>query len=232
MGESIKKPLNIGFLVFPTFQALDVFGPLDALNVLAQKTQLNLYLISSSLDPVSTKPSPSRADLNQFGSDFGESVLPTHTFETAPSLDVLFIPGGAGTRDQTHMAVYSEYIRTVYPSLQYVVTICTGAALAAVSGILDGRRATTNKRAWAFVSELGKKTHWIAKARWVEDGNIWTGAGVSAGIDVTYAWIAKVWGDDLAHEISTTMEYTRVLEWDSDPFSSVWSIEDVLPQSS
>ncbi|PVH71381.1 hypothetical protein DL98DRAFT_435278, partial [Cadophora sp. DSE1049] len=62
------------------------------------------------------------------------------------------------------------------------------------AGVLDGKKATMNKWAFYATSALGPKTHWVAKARWVVDGNVWSSSGVSAGIDVTLAWVASLWG--------------------------------------
>jgi len=140
-------PVNFGVILFPGFQALDVFGPLDALNILSQTQKMNLYIIAATLDPVSTKlPGPK-------GSDFGQSVVPTDTFETAPPLDVLIVPGGQGTRSP-EVSTAIDFIEATYPTLQYLITICTGSGLAARAGVLDGKRATTNKRAWKETTAL------------------------------------------------------------------------------
>ena len=89
-------PLAYGVVVYPGFQALDIFGPLDALNSLSLVYPLNLSVIAQTLDPVSTKPP---GTLGNPRSDFGQSITPTHTFSTAPVIDVLIVPGGIGTRD-------------------------------------------------------------------------------------------------------------------------------------
>ncbi|PKS09699.1 hypothetical protein jhhlp_004320 [Lomentospora prolificans] len=73
-----------------------------------------------------------------------------------------------------------DFIKTIYPNLQYLITVCTGASLAARAGVLDRRRATTNKRAWTFVTAFGPDVEWVSPARFVVDGNIWSSSGVSA----------------------------------------------------
>ena len=154
---------------------------------------MNLSIIASSLDPVSTKPT--LASINPHNSDFGQSVVPTHTLAQPPvSLDVLIIPGGMGTRT-TDVSELVTFVKRTYPQLQYLITVCTGAGIAARSGVLDGKRATTNKRMWKLTTEHGPKVNWIRHARWVQDGNIWTSAGVSAGIDVMFAFIKEVYGE-------------------------------------
>ncbi|RDW92398.1 hypothetical protein BP5796_01792 [Coleophoma crateriformis] len=220
------KPVNVGFVLFPGFQALDAFGPLDALNILSTKTKINLSILAATLDPVSTRLPGEQQ--NPFGSNCAQSVVPTHTFDNAPDLDVLFIPGGIGRREPDTVDQVSKLLVRLYPSLQSVITICTGAAIAAIAGILDGKKATTNKKSWSLVTPLGPKTHWVANARWVRDGKVWTGAGVSAGIDVTLAWIEEVWGEDMATDVTTVMEYNRAKDPSQDPFAPLYSITDVI----
>ena len=116
--------------------------------------------------------------MNSKNSSFWPKILPTHTFATAPELDVLLVPGGAGVRAPDVKNI-TDFIADRYPSLEYLITVCTGAGLAAKSGVLDGRRATTNKSAWSTVTAWGPNVNWIRQARWVVDGNIWTASGVS-----------------------------------------------------
>jgi putative intracellular protease/amidase len=119
-------------LLFPAFQALDVFGPLDALNGLSRNYSMNLYLISNSTDPVSTAPRV----MNAQNSNFSESIVPTHTFDDPPEkLDILFVPGGGGTR-APDLDRHIAYIRETYPSLQYILSVCTGSWLLARAGVL------------------------------------------------------------------------------------------------
>lgn len=87
-----------------------------------------------------------------------EFIQPTHTFDTAPAdIEVLIVPGGLGNRLPPAVPVV-DYIRKVYPSLRYLITVCTGSGLAARAGVLDGKKATTNKWAFGETSKLGPKT--------------------------------------------------------------------------
>jgi transcriptional regulator GlxA family with amidase domain len=220
-------PKNIGYVLFPSFDALDVFGPLDALNLLSLRRQLNLSLIAETLEAVSTKPRA--AAMNKFNSNFGESVLPTHTFAGPPDdLDVLFVPGGLGTR-APDLNTTIDFVRATYPSLKYLVSICTGAGIVARAGVLDGRRATTNKLSWNSTIVHGPKTYWVSHARWVVDGNVWSTSGVSAGIDGTLAWIEHVYGNDSANWLADGMEYQWHTDWRWDPFSDLYDLKDVPP---
>ncbi|RDB18457.1 Isonitrile hydratase [Hypsizygus marmoreus] len=212
-------PLNFGIIVFPGFQALDAFGPLDALNTLAFTLPLNLSIIAATLDPVSTKP-PSIPEIK-----FHQSIVPTHTFTTAPPLDVLIIPGGRGTVDPS-IQFAIDFVARVYPSLKYLITVCTGSGIAARAGVLDGRRATTNKLRWASIVELRPQVKWISHARWVVDGNVWTSAGVSAGLDVVFGFIAEVYGEQTAERLANHLEYKRHTDPSWDPFAELHGLTD------
>ncbi|KAJ5374858.1 hypothetical protein N7517_006864 [Penicillium concentricum] len=214
-SEGKSTPLRVGVVLFPGFQALDVFGPLDCINVLSWSHNVTMALLSSTLEPVTTKPPA-------FANAMGQSVVPTHTFATAPSLDLLLVPGGLGTRGSSPAIEEAiSYIKNVYPQLKYLVTVCTGSGLAARAGILDGKCATTNKMAWAEITALAVNVDWVPRARWVVDGNIWTSSGVSAGIDVILAWIEKVYGSEVARKISNSIEYTRHEDPSHDPFAGL-----------
>ncbi|KAJ6029318.1 uncharacterized protein N7446_011334 [Penicillium canescens] len=193
------NPLRIGVVLFPGFQALDVFGPVDCLNVLSWSHNLTLSLLSSTLDPVTTKAPISPVAL-------GQSLVPTHTFATAPTLDLLLVPGGLGTRIPCpEISDAIAYIRATYPSLKYLVTVCTGSILASRAGVLDGKRATTNKMAWATT---------VA----------YPGVRVSAGIDVTFAWIGDVYGEEVARRNANGMEYTPHEDSRFDPFAELYGL--------
>ncbi|KAL3469568.1 class I glutamine amidotransferase-like protein [Aspergillus californicus] len=216
-----STPKTYGVLLFRAFELLDVFGPLQALANLARTTQLNLVLLSETLDPVTTQPITSA--MNKFNSSFFPTINPTHTLDNAPPLDVLIIPGGLGTRSP-YLNRTIDFIAATYPKVQYMLTICTGSALAARSGVLDGRRATTNKASWSSVVSYGPEVEWVPQARWVVDGNIWSSSGVAAGIDAMFAFIGEVYGQDVASDIADLIEYERHTDADWDPFSDVWDV--------
>lgn len=134
--------------------------------------------------------------------------MPTHTFDTALfPLDLLIIPGGVGVRaPYPYLNTTVDFIAKAYPHTKYILSVCTGSLLTARTGILDGKRSTTNKRAWNTVIPNGPLVKWIALARWVIDGNIWSSSGVSAGTDATLAWIAHVYGNASAQNVANGME--------------------------
>ncbi|KAL2857280.1 DJ-1/PfpI family protein [Aspergillus pseudoustus] len=220
-GQAAPVPKTYGMLLFRGFELLDVFGPLEALSVVARRTKIDLYLLAETLDPVTTEPlMPS---MNRFNSSFFPTVNPTHTLADAPDIDVLIVPGGIGTRSP-YLNDTIDWIAETYPKVQYLLTVCTGSALVAKSGVLDGRRATTNKASWSSVITFGPNVEWVPKARWVVDGNIWSSSGISAGIDATMAFIEYLYGADNATEIANIMEYERHTDPEWDPFSEIWGV--------
>lgn len=106
-------------------------------------------------------------------------VLATHSFDNPPPLDVLLVPGGV-LADKDAPAL-NDFIAKQYPTLEYLLSVCTGAINLADSGALEGKRATSNKAVWDTVITHGKNVTWVPTARWVTDGNVWTSSGVAAG---------------------------------------------------
>lgn len=160
---------------------------------------------------------------NKLNSHIQVSVLPTHTFATAPAdLDVLLVPGGGDPRVDNPAMV--DFIRARYPDLQYLITVCTGAGYAARAGVLDGKRATTNKAAWEGVTGISDAVEWTAPARWTVDGNVWTSSGVTSGIDLILAFIEDKFGAAHAHKLQGIMEQKRTTDPCDDPFTAWFNI--------
>jgi putative intracellular protease/amidase len=164
------------------------------------------------------------------GTTFGESIVPTHTFDSPPSnLEVLIVPGGIGTR-APDLTKEIDFIRTAFPSLKYVIAVCTGNAVIARAGLLDGKRATGNKKAWSWLTTQGNKTHWVAKARWVRSSEkIWSTSGVSSGVDGVLNFVETIYGEAVATDLAHGIEWRRVTDPDDDEFAAIWGAKDVLP---
>ncbi|MGH7863659.1 MAG: DJ-1/PfpI family protein, partial [Candidatus Binataceae bacterium] len=131
------------------------------------------------------------------------------------------VPGGIGTREEATNQRLLKWIADRAASAEYVMSVCTGAGLLACAGVLDGRRATTNKLVFNWVAEQGPRVKWVKEARWVEDGKFVTAAGVSAGIDMALAVIAKLSSEETASKAALYMEYDwhRDAAWD--PFAKL-----------
>lgn len=157
LAQVSNPPTKLGFLLFPGFQALDILGPLDILNVMGGSVNgTSVSLLSRTLNPESTISPTSNSTV-------GHSVVVTHTLDAPPSgLEVLVVPGVGGTRSPD-LQPEIDFIRNSSPSLRYVIGICTGNALLARAGILDGKKAAGNKKSWNWLTAQSKKVRWIGK---------------------------------------------------------------------
>ena len=197
------RPLVVGVVLFPGFELLDVFGPLEVLGFL--QDAFGIVLVGPTSGPVASNQGPRSV------ADRG--------LDDAPPLDMLLVPGGLGTRREVENARLLGWLRERSADATYVTSVCTGAALLARAGILDGRRATSNKRAWDWVVSQGPNVHWVRRARWVEDGKLWTSSGVSAGIDMTLALVASRLGVEIAEELAWRIEHAWHRDASRDPFA-------------
>ncbi|KAL3594870.1 hypothetical protein FPOAC2_09187 [Fusarium poae] len=215
-GSDIR---NVGVVLFQAFDMMDVFGPLDPLQLISLGVQqLNLYLIAETLDPVTTAP----VAMNKFDSSFFPTIPPTNTFDDDLDLDLLIVPGGAGARNPDLQAATS-YIAKMYPNVKVLMTICTGAGVAARSGVLDGHMATTNKNAWATMKQMGPKVNWVSPARYVIDGKVWSSSGVTSGLDLIFAFITTFWGKEQSERLAGMTEHVPRDATD-DPFANHYNI--------
>ncbi|PQE06878.1 hypothetical protein CJF31_00010979 [Rutstroemia sp. NJR-2017a BVV2] len=192
---------------------------------------MTLSLISTNLDPVSVDRTIINGAYQGMSSwlsqNFTELILPTHTLDNAPDLDVIMVPGGAGSRNINGTQPHVDWLRTRFddPELSYMMSVCTGASLLARTGKIAGKNATTNKAAfnWVKTVEHAEDVNWIAKARWVVDGNLWTSSGVSAGTDMTLGWINHVYGRNESERIRIGMEW-NALDQTDDPFAEIYGL--------
>jgi transcriptional regulator GlxA family with amidase domain len=196
---------TIAALIFPGFELLDVFGPLEMFGLL--DTDFHIDLVAQKPGPV---PSSQRL----------EAIAAKSINETV-AYDILFVPGGRGVREEIKNHDLLEWIEEVSKNAQYTLSVCTGSALLAKAGLLDGRRATTNKAAFGWVAEQGPDVDWIQQARWVEDGPFYTSSGVSAGMDMALAAIAGMHGSETAERVANICEYTWHRDSTHDPFAKL-----------
>jgi putative intracellular protease/amidase len=209
-GDSSTKVLNdgkliLGMVVFDGFQLLDVFGPLDVFGSLRDK--VTIIIIGEKGESVKSSAGP---------------VLKLdYTFANVPKLDILMLPGGAGTRREVKNDAFVKTLKALAEAAPKVATICTGSAVLAKTGLLDGHKATTNKRAYAWATSQSDQVSWVPEARWVEDGKFFTSSGVSAGIDMALGLIANMFGKETAVKIANGAEYVWNDNPKSDPFAKM-----------
>jgi transcriptional regulator GlxA family with amidase domain len=195
----MTAPLTVGIVLFQGFELLDVFGPCEAYGSSHLDGAFKLVTVAAEAGPIPSAQGP--------------AALAEYAFDTAPHLDLLLVPGGIGTRREVDNPTLLEWLRQRAASARLVTSVCTGAALFARAGLLDGLRAITNKRAFAWVASQRPAVNWVKQARWVEEGKFATSSGVSASIDMALALIARLISSEAAEPVATAMEY----EWHRDP---------------
>jgi cyclohexyl-isocyanide hydratase len=187
-GMAGMSPFNVGFVIFPDLTQLDFTGPQQ---VLARLPQSAMHIIAKSAAPVP--------------SDSGLGLVPTHTFANCPQLDLICVPGGmAGVLEAIGDRDTIQFVRRQAATARYVTSVCTGAFILGVAGLLKGRRATTH---WAFTGLLPMVGATHQKARVVKDGNVITAGGVTSGIDFGFSVAAEIAGEPVAQAIQLSLEY-------------------------
>lgn len=132
---------------------------------------------------------------------------------------VLLIPGGPGTRRLVNDKNFIEKLNILIDKSTYCLSVCTGSALLAMTTTLNHKRATSNKLAFNWVTSLNAKILWQRHARWTVDDKFYTSSGVSAGIDMSFAFLEHVTTRDFADNVAHDIEYVRIRDSQSDPFS-------------
>ena len=187
---------KVGFVIFPDLTQLDFTGPQQ---VLARLPQSAMHIVAKSAAPVP--------------SDSGLGLVPTHTFANCPPLDLICIPGGSeGVAGIINDRETIEFVRQQAGAAKYVTSVCTGAFVLGVAGLLKGRRATTH---WTYTDLLPLVGATHEKARIVKDGNVTTAGGVTAGIDFGLSVVAEIAGERTARKIQLGIEYDPAPPFDS-----------------
>ena len=194
---------TLAAMVFPGFQTLDYFGPVEMLGDPAY--EIEIITVAEKADPV-----PSR---------HGQRIKPDMTMAERTDYDLLLIPGGDAALDEGKNPALLQWIRDVSENAERVMAVCTGTILLGMTGLLDGRRATTNKLDFEATVPLAPNVEWVKEARWVEDGKFFTSSGVSAGMDMSLAVLADLYGGEMAEETAVGTEYTWHRNASDDPFA-------------
>jgi len=203
---------RIAVVLFDGFTVLDAYGPIQAFGACRQLQPDGTHLRFYEISTLGEKPGPVR-------SGEGPATQVDHAFADAPPWDILVVPGGFGTRAAVTNEAFLKRLALASERSTITTTACTGSALLARTGRLDGRPATTNKIAWDWVVKQGPRVRWQRRARWVDDGDVLTSSGVSAGTDMALALIARLNGHDMAVAAARNMEYVWNEDASNDPFA-------------
>jgi cyclohexyl-isocyanide hydratase len=183
----MTTPFRIGFLLFDDLTQLDFTGPLQ---VLSRLPGAEVHLAAKTLDPVAT--------------DCGPFILPTTSLADCPQLDLLCVPGGFGIDDAMRDDEIIAFVRLQSTKARYVTSVCTGSFVLGAAGLLDGKRATTH---WSYHEALADVGATPVRQRVVRDGNLFTGGGVTAGIDFALTIVRDIAGQSVAEAIQLGLEY-------------------------
>ena len=182
-----------GFLLFPDLEELDLVGPWDMVAMWGQYADGpgKCLMIADTKAPVRCSN--------------GMIIQPHVSFDEAPRLDYLLIPGGFGTRQQVDDQRLIDFVSGQAQNCKAILSVCTGAFILHACGLLKGKKATTH---WLSLKQLKKLDDVeVVEERIVRDGNIWTSSGVSAGIDLALAFIQHEAGDGTAGSVQSFAEY-------------------------
>jgi transcriptional regulator GlxA family with amidase domain len=209
---STTSPHRVAVALFEGFTVLDVYGPVQAFASCRVPGPDGTWTRLFEIFAMAEQPGVVRAGE-------GPASYADHSFTEAPDYDTLLIPGGFGTRAAVERPEFLAQLARAARRARVTTTVCTGSALLARTGLLDGRPATSNKIAWDWVVQQGPKVRWQRQARWVDDGDILTSSGVSAGIDMALSLIARLHGRELALASARNMEYVWREDAADDPFA-------------
>ena len=192
---------RVGILVFDGVEVLDFCGPFEVFSV----TRLVEERRREDPSPFEVVLIAERKGM--VTASGGLKVVPDATLASCPAIDVLVVPGGWGTRREIGNPALREWIAQRGRQVETLTSVCTGAMLLGHAGLLDGRHATTHWRSLDWMSESFPRVTVERDLNVVEDGNVLTSAGISAGIDMALHVVARYHGDAIARATARQMEY-------------------------
>jgi putative intracellular protease/amidase len=193
---------NINVILFDDFTILDALGPVEVFRCLEAFFSIAFYSMNGG--KVKTNP--------YLG-------IETKQIKEIQSFDILLVPGGFGIRKLVEDVNFIGQLKELANKSESVLSICTGSALLAKTGLLKGLKATSNKLAFDWVVQQDADVHWIRKARWIVDGKYYSSSGVSAGIDMALGFVRDKINNEKAKNICKGLEYVWNNNNEDDPFA-------------
>jgi transcriptional regulator GlxA family with amidase domain len=193
MGEDTRY---IGIVLFDDVEELDAIGPWEVLSYWARNFPEDGYAVSClSL----------RGGLVRCAKEL--TVQADYSYADAPAWDVLVYPGGLGTRRQLHDVAQLEWVRHQRATVPLMTSVCTGSLVYAAAGLLRGRSATTHWNSLDLLAELDSTIDVRCDERFVDDGDVITAAGISAGIDMALHLVVRLSSTDRARQVRWGIQY-------------------------
>ncbi|MDA0856896.1 MAG: DJ-1/PfpI family protein [Proteobacteria bacterium] len=189
--------MNIGIYIYDQAEVLDFSGPFEVFSVANRLAKLdwNIWLVGASENLVEARGA--------------FKVIPDYSIQNVPALDLLIVVGGVHL-EEVHKMEVIDWIRETTEKVQVIASICTGAFLLAETGLLDGLEVTTH---WEDIPDLQRNYPNVQVregVRWIEQGKLFTAAGISAGIDLSLELVSKFAGEELAERTAQQMEYAWI----------------------
>lgn len=192
---------RVGIVLFENIEVLDFGGPFEVFSATRlneerrreEASPFEVLLVAEKSAPVVTTG--------------GMKVIPDHTFESCPKLDILVVPGGWGTRKELKNPAMLNWLRIRASEVETLTSVCTGSMLLGFAGLLDGHHATTHWRSLDWMRESFPAVTVENDKHVVEDGSVFTSAGISAGIDMALKVVARHYGEAIARATAKHMEY-------------------------
>ncbi len=193
----MTTPRTLGAILYNDFELLDLYGPLEMFGSLGK--DLRIVTVAETAGPVQSVQGP--------------ATVAEVDFASCPPCELLLLPGGIGTMAELENTAMLDFLRERAPGAEAMMSVCSGSAILAKAGLLDGRKATSNKLFFSLATDQSERVDWVEEARWVEDGPYVTSSGVSAGTDMALGVIATLYGRERAETVAVMTEY----EWQADP---------------
>jgi transcriptional regulator GlxA family with amidase domain len=191
----------VGILIFPDVEVLDFAGPFEVFSV----TRLNEARRREEPSPFEVKIIAERNEPVEASG--GLRVVPDYDLDNCPRLDILVVPGGWGTRKEITNDRLINWISARGEDVVTLTSVCTGSMLLGRAGLLEGLHATTHWRALDWMRESFPTVTVESQMHVVEDGRVFTSAGISAGIDMSLRVVAHFHGEAVARATARQMEY-------------------------
>ncbi len=193
-----RKPRSVAVLIFDGVELLDFAGPFEVFSSARVSSNgnerlLDVFTVAESIEPVTCN--------NPL------TVMPKYTLETCPHADILVIPGGQGTRTAVNRPALIQWIAERAGAAELMTSVCTGSFLLAKASLLDGKATTTH---WGSIQRMRDDFPGLdvrENVRWVDEGNVVSSAGVSAGIDMALHILQRLYGAEYAAGVARHMEY-------------------------
>ncbi|WP_410796758.1 DJ-1/PfpI family protein [Niallia circulans] len=193
----MMKARIVGILIFNEVEVLDAAGPFEVFSLAGGENKLfHVYTISEKGGTILARN--------------GLRIEADFSFENHPDLDILIVPGGYGAEEiEIYNPVVIKWIKMQSRKVEYMTSVCTGAFLLAKAELLDNLKATTH---WMDIDRLEQefpKVQIVRKVKFVDEGKILTSGGISAGINMSFHIVEKLYGKEVGRETAMRMEYDR-----------------------